>query len=64
MKHHFAQSDDSPELSESHLVARVCWYYFIGALTQQEIADRLGQTRFKVNKIIRQARSEIGRAHV
>lgn len=63
MKHHFAQSDDSPELSESHFVARVCWYYFIGALTQQEIADRLGQTRFKVNKIIRQARSD-GTVHI
>jgi DNA-binding transcriptional regulator LsrR (DeoR family) len=41
-----------------HLVARVAWYYYIGNMTQQEIADRLGLTRIRVNKIIGQARAD------
>lgn len=53
-----AFNDDFSDLSESYLVARVCWYYFIGALTQQEIADKLGLSRFKVNKIVGQARAD------
>ncbi len=38
--------------------ARVVWYYYIGSLTQQEIADRLGLTRLRVNRIIGQARAD------
>src|SRR5688572_25071243 len=37
--------------------ARAAWYYLVGGLTQQEIADRLGMTRLKVNKLIGQARA-------
>lgn len=38
--------------------ARVVWYYYMGNLTQQEIADRLGLTRLRVNRIIGQARAD------
>lgn len=48
----------SGDRDTQHLNARVAWYYYIGNLTQQEIADRLGLTRLKVNKIIGQARAE------
>lgn len=41
-----------------HVNTRVAWYYYIGGMTQQEIADRLGLTRLRVNKIIGQARNE------
>lgn len=40
--------------------ARVAWYYFVGGLTQQEIASRMGLTRLRVNKIIGQVREEGG----
>jgi len=62
-KHNFAIEDEVSTLSEQHIIARVCWYYFIGALTQQEIADKLGLTRFKVNKIVGQARTD-GTVHI
>jgi DNA-binding transcriptional regulator LsrR (DeoR family) len=38
--------------------ARAVWYYYVGGLTQQEIADRLGLTRLRVNRIIGQARTD------
>lgn len=38
--------------------ARVAWYYYAGGLTQQEIADRLGITRLRVNRIVGQVRSD------
>jgi|HigsolmetaGSP17D_1036251.scaffolds.fasta_scaffold00090_20 Transcriptional regulator, contains sigma factor-related N-terminal domain len=40
------------------VAARVVWYYYVGNLTQQEIGDRLGLTRLRVNKIIGQARMD------
>jgi DNA-binding transcriptional regulator LsrR (DeoR family) len=40
------------------ITARVVWYYYVGNLTQQEIADRLGLTRLRVNRIIGQARAD------
>jgi DNA-binding transcriptional regulator LsrR (DeoR family) len=43
---------------EAQVQARAAWYYFLGGLTQQEIADRLGMTRVKVNKIVGQARAD------
>jgi DNA-binding transcriptional regulator LsrR (DeoR family) len=56
-------ANDAADLSTGdrdaqHLVARVAWYYYIGNMTQQEIADRVGLTRIRVNKIIGQARAE------
>lgn len=38
--------------------ARTVWFYFMGGLTQQEVADRLGITRLRVNRIIGQARTD------
>jgi DNA-binding transcriptional regulator LsrR (DeoR family) len=46
------------EADAEHIRARVVWYYYVGGLTQQEIADKLGLTRLRVNKIIGQARSD------
>lgn len=44
--------------AEAQVQARVAWYYYVGGMTQQEIADRLGLTRLRVNRIVGQARSE------
>lgn len=41
-----------------HERARVAWHYYVGGLTQQEIADRLGITRLRVNRIVGQARTD------
>lgn len=38
--------------------ARVAWYYFVGGLTQQEVASRMNMTRLRVNKIIGQVRED------
>ncbi|SNT76506.1 sugar-binding transcriptional regulator [Paracoccus seriniphilus] len=38
--------------------ARVAWFYFVGGLTQQQIASRMNLTRLKVNRIIGQARED------
>ncbi|MBB4301723.1 DNA-binding transcriptional regulator LsrR (DeoR family) [Rhodobium orientis] len=45
-------------MDAEHLVARVAWYYYVANMTQQEIADRLGLTRLRVNKIIGQVRAD------
>lgn len=47
-------SDDEAE----HIRARVAWYYYVGGLTQQDIANRLGITRLRVNKIVGQLRHD------
>lgn len=39
-------------------MVRAAWYYFIGDLNQSEVADRLGLSRIKVNRLIAQARAE------
>ncbi|MFN8832042.1 MAG: sugar-binding transcriptional regulator [Labrys sp. (in: a-proteobacteria)] len=44
--------------NEDSTVARVVWYYYVGGMTQQAIAERLGVTRLKVNRIIGQARAD------
>jgi DNA-binding transcriptional regulator LsrR (DeoR family) len=51
-------SVSAEEFAEAQIRARACWYYYVGAMTQQEIADRLGLTRLKVNKILGQARQD------
>ena len=38
--------------AETELQARVAWFYYVGNLTQQEIADRLGLTRIRVNRLL------------
>jgi DNA-binding transcriptional regulator LsrR (DeoR family) len=46
------------EAAEAQTIARVAWYYYVGGMTQQEIADRLGLTRLRVNRIVGQARAD------
>lgn len=40
------------------VAARVAWYYYEGNLTQQQIADRLGLSRLRVNRMLAQARAD------
>jgi DNA-binding transcriptional regulator LsrR (DeoR family) len=46
------------DMDANLIKARVVWYYYVGGLTQQEIADRLGITRVRANRIIGQARTD------
>ncbi|MBS7543255.1 sugar-binding transcriptional regulator [Ancylobacter oerskovii] len=46
------------EIEAAQIRARVAWLYFIGGLTQQDIADQLGLTRLRINKILGQVRSD------
>jgi DNA-binding transcriptional regulator LsrR (DeoR family) len=43
---------------EQPLRARVVYHYYLGGQTQQEIADLLGVTRLRVNRIVGQSRSD------
>ena len=38
--------------------ARIAWYYFVGGLTQQDIARKFNITRLRVNKLVGQLRAE------
>jgi DNA-binding transcriptional regulator LsrR (DeoR family) len=38
--------------AEEELQARVAWHYYIGNLTQQEIAHRIGSNRVRVNRLL------------
>lgn len=49
---------DGDEVWEELDRTRVAWFYFVGGLTQQEIASRMDMTRLKVNKIIGQIRDQ------
>jgi DNA-binding transcriptional regulator LsrR (DeoR family) len=51
-------NDDSIALGTEQLRARIAWYYFVAGLTQQEIAERLGIVRARVNKIAGQLRAD------
>jgi DNA-binding transcriptional regulator LsrR (DeoR family) len=46
------------DTTEAQVQARVAWYYYVGGMTQQDIADRLGLTRLRVNRIVGQARAD------
>lgn len=46
------------EIEAAQTRARVAWLYFIGGLTQQDIADQLGLTRLRINKILGQVRTD------
>jgi lsr operon transcriptional repressor len=43
---------------EEALRLRAAWLYFIGQQTQAEIADALGTTRFRVNRLLAECRAE------
>lgn len=44
-------------VESEHLMTRVIWYYFVAGMTQQQIADKLGITRLRTNRIIGTARA-------
>lgn len=46
------------DIEAAQIRARVAWLYFIGGLTQQDIADQLGLTRLRINKILGQLRTD------
>lgn len=41
---------------EEELQARVAWHYYVGNLTQQEIAQRIGSNRVRVNRLLAASR--------
>ena len=43
---------------EEQLRVRVAWLYFMEGLTQSEIADRLGITRLRANRVLAEARAD------
>lgn len=44
--------------SRSHLMTRVAWMYFIDGMKQEEIANTVGLSRIKVNRLLAAAREE------
>jgi DNA-binding transcriptional regulator LsrR (DeoR family) len=42
--------------TEEELQARVAWHYYVGNLTQQEIAHRIGSNRVRVNRLLAASR--------
>ena len=49
-------ADDDSIHSEEELQARVAWHYYVGNLTQQEIAQRIGSNRVRVNRLLAASR--------
>ena len=50
--------EDSASLGPEHLRARIAWYYYVAGQTQQEISERLGIGRARVNRIVGQLRAD------
>jgi len=42
--------------AEHQLTIRIAWYYYVNNMTQQQIADRFGLTRVRVNKVLANSR--------
>ena len=51
-------NDDSTTQAGEQLKARIAWYYYVAGLTQQEISERLGIARARVNRIAGQLRAD------
>ena len=51
-------NDEAAALGSEQMRARIAWYYYVAGLTQQEISDRLGIARARVNKIAGQLRAD------
>ena len=51
-------NDESPGQNGDQLRARIAWYYYVAGLTQQEISERLGIARARVNRIAGQLRAD------
>lgn len=47
---------DDLQSADAQTMARICWYYFKEGQTQEAIAQRLGLTRKRVNRILNDAR--------
>ncbi|MGF6771654.1 lsr operon transcriptional repressor [Paraburkholderia sp. GAS199] len=47
---------EPPVDTEEELQARVAWHYYVGNLTQQEIAHRIGSNRVRVNRLLAASR--------
>jgi DNA-binding transcriptional regulator LsrR (DeoR family) len=43
--------------ADAQLTARICWHYFKEGQTQEEVAQRLGLTRKRVNRVLNDARA-------
>ncbi len=52
------KNDQSQDIEADLLRARIGWFYFVGGMTQQQIADKLQVTRLRVNRIIGQIRAD------
>ena len=51
-------NDKSTAQGSEQMRARIAWYYYVAGLTQQEISERLGIARARVNKIAGQLRAD------
>jgi lsr operon transcriptional repressor len=43
---------EAPVDAEEEMQARVAWHYYVGNLTQQEIAQQIGSNRVRVNRLL------------
>jgi DNA-binding transcriptional regulator LsrR (DeoR family) len=51
------KQDSSLVKNHSHdSIAQVAWLYHVGNLSQQEISDRLGISRFKIVRLLAEAK--------
>ena len=46
----------SDDFSDSELMTRAAWLYYVGGLNQEATSVRMGLTRARVNKLLQQAR--------
>jgi DNA-binding transcriptional regulator LsrR (DeoR family) len=53
-----AQIETEEYTSQAQIQARVVWYHYVGELDQQEIADRMGLTRNRANRLVGPARAD------
>jgi DNA-binding transcriptional regulator LsrR (DeoR family) len=51
-------NDELTTQNSEQIRARIAWYYYAAGLTQQEISERLGIARARVNKIAGQLRAD------
>ena len=51
-------NDEANGQNGDSLRARIAWHYYAAGLTQQEISDRLGIARARVNRIVGQLRAD------
>ena len=47
----------SPEETERQMHIRAAWLYYMEGMTQADIADLLGTTRLRINRILSEART-------